>query len=77
MPLSQPPLPRPKDGTWVFVMEFPACDFCSEAAHYDARTIRGQWANMCDLHWHVNTHMQLGTGFGQELILITESRAKK
>lgn len=27
------------------------CDFCDEAATYDAKTLMGPWAYMCDKHY--------------------------
>lgn len=43
------------------------CDICSAEAKYDARTIYGPWANVCELCFTMYTHGKLGTGFGQLL----------
>ena len=45
------------------------CDFgCSEIAQYDAKTVGGSWANMCESHWQKYGIGRLGTGLGQRLI---------
>ena len=42
-------------------------------AKYDAKTKRGPWANMCQPCWVLNAASPtLGTGVGQELVLITD-----
>lgn len=47
------------------------CDICSKPVanvgnhFYDARTIHGRWALMCEECWIENTTMQLGIGIGQ------------
>lgn len=61
-------------GTQVTVTALPSCDFCAQAgdttpATYDARTVYGPWANMCERHWRIYTNRQLGTGHGQKLVL--------
>lgn len=30
----------------------PRCDFCSEPAVYDGKTIMGPWAHMCEAHFN-------------------------
>jgi len=49
-----------------------SCDYCKEKAHYDAQTISGLWAFMCDQHFAEHTHKRLGWGFGQRLVPITD-----
>jgi hypothetical protein len=62
-------------ATTVEVASLPKCDLCpaSDAAlaAYDARTVMGPWANMCEGHF---THygVGLGTGSGQRLVLATK-----
>jgi hypothetical protein len=60
------------------------CDFCSVmgnrvTASYDARITKGNhagsWANMCLAHWNILTGKQLGTGFGQRLLLEVPMKA--
>jgi len=48
------------------------CDFCGFEAHYDGRTDRGPWAYMCESHFN-SRGMGLGTGRGQELIVMAVS----
>lgn len=63
------------DKTYVKVL--PKCDIhkyisndVTVEAKYDARTKTGQWAHMCTPCWVENRRTeQLGTGFGQELIV--------
>lgn len=45
----------------VMVNEFPFCEMndCKEEAHYDAKTVLGPWAFLCENHFE-----QLGTGLG-------------
>ena len=43
------------------------CDICSAPAKYDAKTIYGSWANVCDLCFVMYTSGELGTGKGQLL----------
>jgi hypothetical protein len=53
----------------------PPCDLCTDGtrARYDAKTNRGPWAYLCEMHFH--THgMGLGTGRGQRLVLATKGR---
>jgi hypothetical protein len=53
----------------VTIHEERSCDFCGETAEYDARTIFGPWANMCQECFDGKGIGQLGTGFGQRLVL--------
>jgi hypothetical protein len=52
----------------VEVAQLPTCDFCPGKASYDAKTLFGPWANMCQIHFDHHTTGQLGTGFGQKLV---------
>jgi hypothetical protein len=60
----------------TIVSEYPRCDFCKNSelhnanveAHYDAKTVMGPWANMCDKHFKFYG-IGLGLGKGQKLIL--------
>lgn len=45
------------------------CDFCGSAAVYDARTKMGPWAYQCESCFLIHGPGQLGTGFGQRLVL--------
>ena len=62
-------------ATTVEVASLPACDLCpvdsAALAAYDARTVMGPWANLCEGHF---THygVGLGTGMGQRLVLATK-----
>lgn len=60
-------------STEVRVASLPDCDFCPKdrpaPAAYDARTTQGPWANICEVHWPIYGIGQLGTGYGQRLIL--------
>ena len=61
-------------ATEVKVASIPDCDVCaSEAkttpAAYDGRMVSGPWAYMCERHWAMFGVGQLGTGYGQRLIL--------
>ena len=55
----------------VTVPVLPECDFCKDGtlAEYDAKTVLGPWANMCAPHFTYVSTGQLGTGYGQRLIL--------
>jgi hypothetical protein len=44
------------------------CDVCGDLARYDARTVQGQWANLCQAHFVALTLGRLGTGYGQRLV---------
>jgi hypothetical protein len=59
----------------AYVATLPKCDFCKEAgterdAKYDAKTVFGPWASMCDHHWMMNAASKsLGTGIGQRYVV--------
>ncbi len=60
----------------VKVAVLPPCDFCksegiAKPAAVDGKTIKGFWANMCDLHF-MSWGIGLGTGRGQQLVLRKE-----
>ncbi len=60
-------------STEVQVTRLPNCDICAQGGHiqpakYDAKTIMGPWANLCQKHYE-DFGIQLGTGFGQRLVL--------
>lgn len=58
-------------GTKVEMDVIPTCDICrTRKAKYDAKTIHGPWAYMCQSDWQVygGTGGKLGTGYGQELV---------
>jgi hypothetical protein len=49
----------------------PACDFgCGETARYDAATMMGPWAYMCQSCFELNGTGQLGLGKGQRLEVV-------
>lgn len=48
--------------------EVPNCDFCVRTARYDAQTIGGPWAYMCEKHFLALSVGKLGLGYGQELV---------
>lgn len=57
----------------VIVVQLPHCDICreydkSELALYDAKTIYGFWANLCEFHFKFYG-IGLGLGKGQKLVL--------
>lgn len=56
----------------VKVASLPKCDFCKEDALYDALTIAGPWAYMCEKHFRLLSFQRLETGWGQKLILDRE-----
>lgn len=55
----------------VRVKHLPTCQFCTNntLASYDARTVFGSWAYLCEEHFYPYTEGRLGTGWGQRLIL--------
>jgi hypothetical protein len=60
-------------GHAVVVYHKPECDFCAQngdavPADYDAKTVFGPWAYMCEDHWKANAAPELGTGIGQRLV---------
>ncbi len=56
------------DGTTAPDYHNATCDYCKTKAIYDAQTISGFWAFVCDAHFAQHTHQRLGWGFGQRLI---------
>lgn len=52
------------------------CDFCSDKLIdkilYDARTIYGFWAVMCEEHFSLFSLKKLGTGYGQKYVKQTD-----
>lgn len=61
-------------GTQVDVLSLPHCQLCAAngihaiPAHYDAKTIWGPWANMCESCFK-QFGVGLGTGKGQRLVI--------
>jgi hypothetical protein len=53
----------------AYLPQLPKCDLCDKTAEYDARTKSGPWAHLCPDHWSSETYGQLGTGYGQKLIV--------
>lgn len=53
----------------VTVSYLPTCNFCTNLSGYDARTVFGPWANLCEEHFLTMSEGRLGTGYGQKLIL--------
>ena len=53
----------------VEITESVKCDFCDKEAKYDARTIAGPWANLCENCFKL-LGMGLGTGKGQKYKLV-------
>lgn len=82
------PTPSPERehtmSTTANVLTIPECDIHKYdmntpgvPAKYDAATSRGPWANMCEPCWKANrAHEDLGTGKGQEYVLITPEEAR-
>jgi hypothetical protein len=62
-------------STVARVHHIPPCDLCKgrtvkpTPAMYDAKTVFGAWAFMCQAHWDVYG-IGVGTGLGQVLELI-------
>jgi hypothetical protein len=60
-------------GSEVRVARLPECDLCprdhKQPAAYHSRTVFGSWAYLCEAHYVEFGVGQLGTGFGQRLIL--------
>ena len=58
----------------VTVDKYPMCDFCRDwmgratEARYDAKTMGGPWANMCERHFEAHG-IGLGVGRGQRYLL--------
>lgn len=57
-----------KAGTEVIVGALPNCDFCGMKAAYDAKTVMGPWANLCEKDFQA-VGIGLGVGKGQRLVL--------
>ena len=58
-----------EDLTEVRVSVLPKCDFCDAQAVYDAKTVIGPWANLCEEHFkEYSPDESLGTGKGQRLV---------
>jgi len=60
-------------STEVYVGERPKCDICrmkgiNSEALYDAATVHGPWAYMCQMHFN-QIGVGLGTGRGQRLLI--------
>jgi hypothetical protein len=65
-----------RSGTTTYVTALPECDIHKYVlgtpgitAKYDKRTRTGQWGYVCEGCFLTETDGQLGTGYGQELIL--------
>ena len=54
-------------GDVVILDERPQCDICGDPAEYDARTMMGILAYLCEYHWHAIGCGKLGTGCGQRI----------
>jgi hypothetical protein len=59
----------------VEMVEIPDCQLCGlveikTPAKYDAKTIHGPWAYVCETHFKQETYGDLGTGRGQRLVKI-------
>lgn len=68
-------------STTATLTTLPPCDLCKVAgdrvatAAYDAKTIHGPWAFMCEPHYLAHrAYPELGTGKGQRLVLRKESK---
>lgn len=48
------------------------CDYCTNKAGYDAATLEGPWAFVCETHFWTKTSGKLGLGYGQRLIPMSE-----
>lgn len=60
------------DLTEARMVRIPNCDFPHEVptpALYDAKTIHGPWAYMCQTHFDSDHRGGLGLGIGQKLVL--------
>lgn len=57
----------------TYVEKLPSCDLCSADAHFDALTVNGLWAYLCDLCFG-EVGVGLGTGRGQILKVREEHR---
>jgi hypothetical protein len=61
-------------GESVEVSSLPNCDLCGQQAHYDAKTVMGPWANLCELCFAEYGPGRLGTGYGQRLVVKSSRR---
>jgi hypothetical protein len=63
-----------QDVTVAPVTRIPECDFCEgpqkKPAAYDAVTVYGPWANMCEKHFRQHGKGTLGLGLGQKYVQI-------
>lgn len=53
----------------VKVDSLPQCDICGAVAQYDAKTVFGSWGNLCENDFQQYGLGQLGTGYGQKLVI--------
>lgn len=65
----------PRPGHVVEMAEMPVCNFCGSTAAWDAPTIYGPWAYLCDECEQRYRHHpgMTGVGIGQRLIPREES----
>ena len=55
-------------STIVKMETLPDCNFCGKTAGYDAMTLTGPWAYMCEGCFEVHGAGSLGLGWGQRLV---------
>lgn len=56
--------------TQVNVPALPKCNFCSQKAGYDFKTLAGPWAYGCEAHYtQFRAYNILGAGRAQQLVL--------
>lgn len=69
-------------STEVTMITIPPCDFTHDPAtprvpaEYDAKTVMGPWAYMCQAHFDKYGPGRLGTGYGQRLIQVIPEPVK-
>lgn len=65
-------------GTEATVLRRPTCDICADGteAFYDAATLVGPWAFLCEVHFRTHTRGRLGLGVGQRLLTPEEVAAQ-
>jgi len=63
--------------TMVKMQTLPDCDFCGKTAGYDAKTVMGPWAYMCQSCFDLNGAGSLGLGWGQRLVLENAEKSEK
>ena len=51
----------------IHLQKIPPCDLCSKPATYDAKTLNGSWAYLCNRCFKVHG---VGLGLGKEQIII-------